>query len=66
MRLMTTTEVAEFLGVESWRVIRVFEDGLVPEPRQFARRRVITPDIVPHIVNALRSKGWLEPSGVGQ
>lgn len=59
MKLMSTTDVADMLGVERWRVIRVFEDGLVPEPPQFARRRVVTPDLVPLIVAALQSKGWL-------
>ena len=62
MKLMTTTNVADVLGVEPWRVIRVFEEGLVPEPPKFARRRVITPELVPKIVTALRSKGWLAVS----
>lgn len=57
--LLTTREVADLLGTDTWRVQRLFEEGSLPEPRRFAGRRVITPDLIPTIVDALRARGWL-------
>jgi len=58
-RLLTTREVADVLGTETWRVQRLFEEGHLPEPPRFAGRRVITPDLIPSIVDAMRARGWL-------
>lgn len=58
-RLLTTREVADLLGTDIWRLQRIFEDGTLPEPQRFAGRRVITPDLIPAIVDALRARGWL-------
>lgn len=58
-RLLTTREVADVLGTDTWRVQRLFEGGHLPEPPRFAGRRVITPDLLPGIVDALRARGWL-------
>jgi predicted site-specific integrase-resolvase len=55
----TTREVAELLGVDVWRVQRLFEDGTLAEPQRFAGKRVIPSERVPSIVDALRKRGWL-------
>ena len=56
---LTTREIAELLGVEPWRIARLFEIGAVPEPVRFAGRRAVPSDLLPAIVDALRSRGWL-------
>ena len=57
--LHTTREVAELLGVETWRVRRLFEDGTLAEPPKFGGKRAIGADLIPQIVDALRDRGWL-------
>ena len=59
-RFLTTKQVADLLGVECWRVQRVFENGDVAEPERFAGKRAIPSDLVPLIVDALRAHGWLQ------
>ena len=61
---LTTREMGELLGVATWRVQRIFEDGNLPEPARFAGRRVISADRIPAIVDALRVRGWLPNSEV--
>ncbi len=58
----STRDVADTLGVEIWRVQRLYEQGEIPEPVRFAGRRVIPPAHVPLIVDALRRRGWLNES----
>lgn len=53
-------EIAEFLGVESWRVARLFELGILPEPPRVANRRAIPKAMVSLIVDALRQRRWLQ------
>jgi hypothetical protein len=55
----TTRQVAEFVGTDVWRIRRLFEDGTLPEPQKFGGKRVIPAELVPTIVDALRSRGWL-------
>ena len=55
----TTREVADFLGIDTWRVQRVFEHGLVDEPTRIGNSRAIPKSAVPQIIDALRAKGWL-------
>lgn len=55
----TTREVGELLGVEEWRVRRLFEDGTLPEPPRFAGKRIIFRDRLPEILDSLRARGWL-------
>jgi len=59
MPIYSTRDAAQFLGTDEWRIRRLFEDGTLPEPQRFAGRRVITPDMMPSIVDALRARGWL-------
>ena len=56
---LTTREIAELLGVESWRVARLFEVGALPEPERFAGRRAVPSALLPIIVDALRARSWL-------
>lgn len=55
----TTRETGELLGVDEWRVRRLFEDGTLPEPDRFAGKRVIPRERLAEIMDALRSRGWL-------
>ena len=52
-------EVAEMLNIQSWRVARLFELGLLPEPPRSSGRRMIPKSMLPQIVDALRARGWL-------
>ena len=61
---VTVGEVAEFLGVQSWRVQRLFERGVLQEPPRFENKRMISKDLVPQIVNALTQRGWYPPKQV--
>jgi predicted site-specific integrase-resolvase len=58
-RSLTTREIADLLGVETWRVRRLYEDGDLPEPARFAGKRVIPSSDIPAVVDALRRRRWL-------
>jgi hypothetical protein len=53
-------ELADSLGVQSWRIARLFELGVLPEPPRIGRQRAIPKGEVPAVVDALRKRGWLE------
>jgi hypothetical protein len=55
----STGEVAELFGTQTWRVARIYELGLIPEPPRIAGRRVIPIDHLAEIALQLRSRGWL-------
>jgi hypothetical protein len=59
MLVRSTREVADFLGTQTWRVRRLFEDGTLAEPARFAGKRAIPASLIPAIVDALRERGWL-------
>ena len=56
---LTTRKLADLLGVEVWRIRRLFETGELPEPDWFAGRRAIPSTWIPRVVDALRARGWL-------
>jgi hypothetical protein len=57
-------ELADTLSVQSWRIARLFELGILPEPPRIGRQRCIPKAMVPQVVDALRARGWLpEPEG---
>jgi hypothetical protein len=61
-QFFSTREVAELAGLqlaETWRVRRLFEDGTLPEPPQFAGKRAIPRETLPAIFDKLRDRGWL-------
>lgn len=60
-------ELADTLGVQSWRIARLFELGLIEEPPRVSNRRVINKAMIPMIVDALRARGWiLDPRSQAQ
>lgn len=58
----STRDVADLLGVDLWRIRRLFEDGTLEEPGRLAGRRAIPSELVPTIVDKMRSRGWLPPA----
>jgi len=52
-------ELADILSVQSWRIARLFELGVLPEPERIAGRRMIPKEMIPQIIDALRARGWL-------
>jgi predicted site-specific integrase-resolvase len=56
--VLSTRDVADLLGVETWRVRRLFEDGTLPEPGRFVGKRAIPRELLPRIIDALRARGW--------
>ena len=55
----STGELGDVLGVQSWCISRLFEDGTLAEPPRIAGRRVIDNSLIPDIVDALRARGWM-------
>jgi len=58
-KAFSTRQVAEILATDEWRVRRLYEDGTLPEPGRFGGKRVVTPESIPVIVDAMRARGWL-------
>jgi len=56
-------ELGDTLGVQSWRIARLFELGILSEPPRIGRRRLIPKALVPEIVDTLRARGWLARDG---
>ncbi len=56
---LTTGDVAHRLGCPEWKVARLYERGLLPEPARFGRFRVIDEADLPIIEAALRDAGYL-------
>ena len=52
-------ELGDTLNVQSWRIARLFELGVLPEPPRLGRIRLIPKSMIPQIVDALRDRGWL-------
>ena len=59
----TCGELGDLLGVQAWRIARLFELGCVAEPPRVGGRRLIAAAMLPEIVAALRQRGWLSSSG---
>jgi hypothetical protein len=57
---VTTGEPGDTLGVQSWRIARLFELGILPEPQRLGGRRLIPRSAIPEIVDALRARGWID------
>jgi hypothetical protein len=64
MRVYSTQQVAELYGVESWRVRRLFELGILNEPPRLAGHRIIAQALLAEIAIALRDRGWLPATDV--
>jgi hypothetical protein len=61
---VTTGELGDNLGVQAWRIARLFELGVLPEPQRIGGRRLIPRSAIPSVIDALRDRGWLEPTDV--
>lgn len=62
MTHLSTGQIAEILGVEVWRVRRLFEDGTLEEPPRLAGKRAVPRELLPSIMDAMRVRGWLPQS----
>ena len=56
---LTIGQLGDTLGVQCWRIARLFELGILPEPPRAGRARLIHKSRVPAIVDALRERGWM-------
>jgi hypothetical protein len=59
---LSLSESADLLSVQSWRIARLFELGVLPEPERIAGWRIIPKEMIPEVVDALRARGWLSRS----
>jgi hypothetical protein len=57
--LLTTGDAAQALGCREWQVSRLFERGLLPEPRRVGGKRVLTRADLDGIRVALIRAGYL-------
>jgi hypothetical protein len=55
----TTGELGDFLGVQAWKIARLFEKHALPEPPRVGGRRLIPQSTIAEIVDGLRRHGWL-------
>jgi hypothetical protein len=60
-RVMLLGEAADRLGVQSWRLARLFRQGHHPEPPRLGRYRVVRESELPALRAALLKAGWLKP-----
>jgi len=56
---LTTGGLADTLGTQGWRIARLFELGVLPDPPRVAGRRMIPKSMIPAVVDALRAREWL-------
>jgi DNA-binding transcriptional MerR regulator len=60
---LTIGAVAKHFGVSAWKIRRLFEAGILPEPGRVGSYRVIAPEALPEIEDALRRRGYLPNQG---
>jgi hypothetical protein len=60
--IFSTREIADLLGVQTWRIQRLFSDRTLPDCGRFAGKRTVPGTMLPQIVDALRARGWLPES----
>ena len=63
---LTTGELGDALGVQAWRIARLFETGALREPARLAGRRLIPKAMIPEVIDALRIRGWLPQHNVAE
>ena len=61
---LSTGDMAELLGTQTWRIRRLFEAGDIPDPPRIGLARAIPRESIPAIVDALRARGWLPDAEV--
>jgi hypothetical protein len=60
---LTIGQVARHFGVAAWKVRRLFESRILPEPVRLGAYRVFFPDDLPKIEAALLEVGYLPTRG---
>lgn len=58
---MTIGELARRLGIPVWKVRRLYERGLLPEPARIGIYRMVSVRDIPTIKEKLRVAGYLPP-----
>ena len=56
---VTIGELGDLVQVQTWRIARLFELGIVEEPARVGGRRLIPKSLIPRIVCALQDRGWV-------
>jgi len=64
--VISVGDLADTLGCQSWRIGRLFETGVIPEPPRFSGRRAIPVALIPQIEAELKSRGWIRFKGPSQ
>jgi DNA-binding transcriptional MerR regulator len=62
-QLITLGDVARRFNVPLWKVRRLYERGLLPEPARAGAYRVVSTRDLPKIEAALRRAGYLPAGG---
>jgi len=57
--LLTLGEVAEVFHTQVWRVLRLYQRGLLPEPARVGRNRVVARADLATVRAALEAAGYL-------
>lgn len=60
----STAQIAELLDVKPWRVRRLFDRNILPDPPQVAGVRLVPRVMLPAIIDALRERGWMPATEV--
>jgi DNA-binding transcriptional MerR regulator len=60
----TTGAIARRLGIAEWKVRRIFERGLLPDPGRAGTYRLIPASDLPKVEDALRRAGYLQASAM--
>jgi hypothetical protein len=60
--LLTIGQVGDELKVQSWKVRRLYERGLLPEPPRLGRNRWIARSSLSAVREALLAHGYLKPA----
>lgn len=60
--VFSTADIGRLLGVPTWKVRRLYEDGTLAEPSRIGVQRAIPRDQIPVIVKQLDLRGWLPRS----
>jgi hypothetical protein len=60
---LTIGAIAKHFGLSTWKVRRLFERRILPEPSRVGAYRVVAAADLPRIEAALRGCGYLPPEG---
>jgi hypothetical protein len=60
---LTLGAVARRFGCQPWQVRRLFERGVLPEPRRVGAYRVVAEEDLPAVEQALRQAGYIPAEG---